>query len=517
MTTPPHTPLSPPRPPSLSSPPRRQTLSALLLLALSASSFAATVPTASTASTASGEAAARESSGTTTVPPISWGPCPPAEPPYPDPSPRAQCATVRVPLDWSKPKGPKIGIFVARHRATDPARRIGVLMSNPGGPGAPGSDDALYADDPVSGYTPDMLRRFDMIGFDPRGIGRSRNAECDETIIESIPARPRDAAGFERLRTLNGRLADSCLERTGPLAAHMDGESVARDMDAIRAALGESRISFIGHSYGTFLGERYARLFPGRLRALALDSAMDPDRPDAERYLVDGSVTTDNTLKRLAAWCEKDAACALRGRDLVAVTDELFARADAGTLRDPGPDGPTDTAVDADQLSDFLTFALGKGGREETAKQLAALYTGRGEVRWTPTGTDIASRLVLCRDYDFRIRDHAQYRAILKRAAEAAPHVRYNSQALDTVLGCQGWTMPPEPRPARAKGPLPPVLVANATHDLATPLPGARRMARSFPRATLFTMDVVSHWLYRRGGTEQAMRVIDTYLTNPKG
>ncbi|MFE7621777.1 alpha/beta fold hydrolase [Streptomyces sp. NPDC057496] len=512
MTTPPHTPLSPSRPPSLSSPPRRRALSALLLLALSASSFAATVPTAS------GEAVARESSGTTTtVPPISWGPCPPAEPPYPDPSPRAQCATVRVPLDWSKPKGPKIGIFVARHRATDPARRIGVLMSNPGGPGAPGSDDALYADDPVSGYTPDMLRRFDMIGFDPRGIGRSRNAECDETIIESIPARPRDAAGFERLRTLNGRLADSCLERTGPLAAHMDGESVARDMDAIRAALGESRISFIGHSYGTFLGERYARLFPGRLRALALDSAMDPDRPDAERYLVDGSVTTDNTLKRLAAWCEKDAACALRGEDLVAVTDELFARADAGTLRDPGPDGPTGTAVDADQLSDFLTFALGKGGREETAKQLAALYTGRGEVRWIPTGTDITSRLVLCRDYDFRIRDHAQYRAILKRVAEAAPHVRYNSQALDTVLGCQGWTMPPEPRPARAKGPLPPVLVANATHDLATPLPGARRMARSFPKATLFTMDVVSHWLYRRGGTEQAMRVIDTYLTNPKG
>ncbi|MFB6503589.1 MULTISPECIES: alpha/beta fold hydrolase [unclassified Streptomyces] len=518
MTTSPHTPLSPPASSPSPSSSRRRTLSALLLLALSAASFAATVPSTPTSPTAPGEAVAGKSSDADfLVAPISWGTCPAAEPPYPDPGPRAQCATVRVPLDWSRPKGPKIGIFVARHRATDPSRRIGVLMSNPGGPGAPGADDALYADDPVSGYTPDMLRRFDMIGFDPRGIGRSRNAECDETIIESIPARPRDAAEFERLRTLNGRLADSCLERTGPLAAHMDGESVARDMDAIRAALGESRISFIGHSYGTFLGERYARLFPGRLRALALDSAMDPDRPDAERYLVEGSVTTDNTLKRLAAWCEKDTACALRGKDLVAVTDELFARADAGTLRDPGPDGPTSTAVDADQLSDFLTFALGKGGREETAKQLAALYTGRGEVRWIPTGTDISSRLVLCRDYDFRIRDHAQYRAILQRVAEAAPHVRHNSQALDTVLGCQGWTMPPEPRPARAKGPLPPVLVVNATHDLATPLPGARRMARSFPRATLFTMDVVSHWLYRRGATERAMRVIDTYLTDPKG
>ncbi|MFH8476726.1 alpha/beta fold hydrolase [Streptomyces sp. NPDC018000] len=136
---------------------------------------------------------------------------------------------------------------------------------------------------------------------------------------------------------------------------------MARDMDAIRAALGERRISFLGHSYGTFLGERYARLFPGRLRALALDSAMDPDRPNAERYLTDGSVTTDNTLKRLAAWCEKDTSCALNGKDLTAVTDTLFARADAGTLREPGPNGPTRTKVDADKLSDFLTYALGNG------------------------------------------------------------------------------------------------------------------------------------------------------------
>ncbi|MGW2178820.1 alpha/beta fold hydrolase [Streptomyces sp. NPDC001732] len=517
MNPSPHVNPIPNPPPSPSPSPRRRVLPALLLLALSASSFAGTAPTTPAAHD---KAVARKASGATTpVPPISWGTCPAAEPPYPDPSPRAQCATVKVPLDWSKPKGPKIGIFVARHRATDPARRIGVLMSNPGGPGASGADDALYADDPIGGYTPAMLRRFDMIGFDPRGIGRSSGAVCDETITESIPARPRDAAEFGRLRTLNGRLADSCLKRTGPLAAHMDGESVARDMDAIRAALGERRISFIGHSYGTFLGERYARLFPGRLRALALDSAMDPDRPNAERYLTDGSVTIDNALKRLAAWCEKDTACALRGKALVAVTDELFARADAGTLRDPGPNGPTRTEVGADQLSDFLTFALGKGDREETAKQLAALYTGRGEVGWIPAdvGTDIASRLVLCRDYDFRIRDHAQYRAILKRVAKAAPHVRHNAQSLDIVLGCQGWTMPPEPGPTRAKGPLPPVLVVNATHDLATPLPGARRMARSFPKATLFTMDVVGHWLYCRGGTEKAMRVIDAYLTAPKG
>ncbi|MFT2019313.1 alpha/beta fold hydrolase [Streptomyces sp. 796.1] len=448
---------------------------------------------------------------------ISWGPCPKAEPPYPDPSPKAQCGTVTVPVDWSKPAGPTLDLFVARYPAADPARRIGVLLSNPGGPGAPGADEALYADDPITGYTEKMRQRFDMIGFDPRGIGRSQAATCNEKIAEAVPHRPHSAAQFQKLRTLNGELAESCRQLTGPLAAHLDGESVARDMDAIRAALGERKISFIGHSYGTFLGERYARLFPQNLRALALDSAMDPSRPSAERYLTDGSVTTEKTLKRFAAWCAKDRSCALNGKDVLAVTKDLFARADAGTLRDPGPNGPTKKKVDADQLTDFLTFALGKGGWEQTAEQLAALHTGRGEVFWIPTGINPTMQLVLCRDYDFRIPDYAAYQAMRKRVAKAAPHVRYNSQALDTVLGCQGWTMPPKPQPAQAAGELPPVLVANATHDLATPLPGAQRMARAFPKATLFTMDMVGHWLYRRGSSEQAMRVIDDYLLSRTG
>lgn len=487
------------------SPARRRGLTALLALSVTAT----VVATASL--TAPGAAVAREVPGAT--PPassISWGPCPQeSDPPGRPPSPKARCATVKVPLDWSKPKGKKIGLFVARYPASNPAQRIGVLMSNPGGPGAPGADDALYADEPYDGYDPAIRERFDMVGFDPRGIGRSEGARCDESILDKIPAHPRDAAEFERLRTLNGRLAQSCLRRTGPLVAHMDGESVARDMDAIRAALGERRISFIGHSYGTFLGERYARLFPERLRALALDSAMDPDRPSAERTLMDGSVSLNNTLERLAAWCVKNTSCALKGKDLAAVTDKLFARADAGTLRDPGRTGPTRKKVSADQLSEFLSSALGGWTPEETARQLAALHTGKGEVTWTDSAADPVARLVLCRDEDYRIRDYAHYRAIRDRVAKAAPHVRYNAQALDFVLACQGWTLPPKPRPARVKGDLPPVLVVNATDDMATPLAGARRMARSFPRASLYTVDTVGHWLYT---LPEPRRRIDAYL-----
>ncbi|WP_228181459.1 alpha/beta hydrolase [Streptomyces anulatus] len=440
------------------------------------------------------------------APTIRWGACPPNDP-MPAPGPRVRCGTIEVPVDWSKPQGPRTSVFVARYRGADPAKRIGVLMTNPGGPGSPGADSAMYADRDFSPY---LLKRFDVISFDPRGIGRSEGVHCDEAIAAKIPHRPRDAAEFERLRALNGKLAKSCLRQAGPLADHMDTESVARDMDAIRAAAGERRISFMGISYGTSIGERYARLFPQRLRALALDSAVDPAGPSAERYLTDGSVAVDDLFERLVAVCEKDTSCVLKGRKLISVTEELFARADTGTLREPGPNGPTRRKVGADRLVAFLYSALSRYSPAQVTEQLSALHSGRGDVYLDDSGPELAWRLVLCRDNDFRIRDYNAYRAIRKRVAKAAPHVRYNSQALDMVLGCQGWTPPKRPS-ERAKGALPPVLVVNALHDVATPLAGARRMANAFPGASLLTVDTVGHGMY---GLKEPKRAIDAHLSS---
>ncbi|MER6915610.1 alpha/beta hydrolase [Streptomyces sp. NPDC000594] len=488
--------------------PRTSGRTLAVLLALSASAALA-APTAVATPGAGAGAAQKAMSGAATAPPaIRWGACPPSDP-FPAPGPQTQCGTIKVPVDWSKPQGPQTSVFVARYRAADPAKRIGVLMTNPGGPGNPGADSAIYAD---MEFSPALLERFDVVAFDPRGIGRSEGIRCDESIAGKIPDRPRNAAEFERLRTLNGKLAESCLRRMGPLAGHMDTESVARDMDAIRASLGERKISFMGTSYGTSIGERYARLFPDRLRALALDSAVDPERMDAERFLTDGSVAVDDIFKRLLADCEKDTSCVLKGRELISVTEELFARADAGTLREPGPTGPGQRKIDTDQLVHILYFALRQYVPEKATEQLAALHSGKGEVYLHDFGSDRAWQLVLCRDNDLRIRDWAHYRAIRERVAKAAPHVRYSSQALDMVLGCQGWT-PPKPRSERAKGALPPVLVVNALHDAATPLAGARRMAASFPKASLLTVDTVGHGMY---GMEKPRQAIDAYLSGRK-
>ncbi|MFF8790310.1 alpha/beta hydrolase [Streptomyces sp. NPDC015125] len=452
---------------------------------------------------------------------IQWSDCPKADPPYPDPSKRTQCGTVAVPVDWAKPDGPTMKIAVARQKATDPKKRLGVLLSNPGGPGTPGLDDAYYADSPTEGYDKNIRSRFDIIGFDPRGIGRSGALRCDDKLAGKIPTRPKNAAEFQRMRTLNKQLADSCRTRSGPVADHMDSVSVARDMDAIRAALGEKKISFLGHSYGTLIGRQYARLFPQKLRALALDSAMDPSRPDAGRYLGDGSAAVEDAVQQLADWCAKNPSCALKGKDVKAVVHGLFARADAGRLFEPGQHGPTRKKVTADQLSGFLSGNLGKWNPEPAAEQLGALNSGRGKVYWTDSTPNLSWRTVMCRDYDFRLRDWDHYRELLQSARSAAPHARYNAQALDMILGCQGWPAAPEPEPARAKGTLPPVLVVNARHDLATPLPGARRMAQEFPKGRLAVLDSVDHWLYRKCQSPLPARAIDSYLrtltTPPRG
>lgn len=447
---------------------------------------------------------------------VKWAACPKAEPPYPDPSKRTRCGTVEVPVDWAKPDGPTMKIAVARQKATDPEKRLGVLLSNPGGPGSSGLDDAYYADSPDEGYDKSIRSRFDIIGFDPRGIGRSGELRCDEKLAGKIPTRPKNAAEFERMRTLNKQLADSCRAGSGPVADHMDSVSVARDMDAIRAALGEKKISFLGHSYGTLIGRQYARLFPQKVRALALDSAMDPSRPDAGRFLTDGSAAAEGGVQQLADWCAKNTSCALKGKDVKAVVRGLFARADAGTLSEPGRHGPTRKKVTADQLSGFLTEYLRKWNPQTAAEQLSALNSGKGKVYWTDSTPDLAWRTVMCRDYDFRLRDWDHYRELRQQARSAAPHARYNAQALDMILGCQGWPAAPEPEPARGKGTLPPVLVVNAKHDLATPLPGARRMAQEFPKGRLAVLDAVGHWLYRQCESPLPARAVDTYLRTLK-
>jgi pimeloyl-ACP methyl ester carboxylesterase len=212
--------------------------------------------------------------GSAAVPQLDWGSC--GDEPELRPF---QCATAVVPLDYDNPKGRQITLALARLPASDPGRRIGSLFLNPGGPGGSGVD-FLFGAGPFL-YSDEVRARFDLVGFDPRGIIRSAPLRCYETFDEAIA----DLAPFpfpytreeERIWIRSDRaLARACAERGGSILDHMSTANVARDLDLLRRAVGDAKLTYAGYSYGSYLGATYANLFPNKVRALVVDGVLDP-------------------------------------------------------------------------------------------------------------------------------------------------------------------------------------------------------------------------------------------------
>jgi pimeloyl-ACP methyl ester carboxylesterase len=209
------------------------------------------------------------------VPPVSWSEC----------GPNLDCATYPVPIDHDDPAAGTVELALVRHRATDPANRLGVLFTNPGGPGAPASDTvrAIATGGDLAPVSPDVAARYDVIGMDPRGIGGSEGVRCltDEQreaalAVDYDPTIP-GGRPLPELQEQARTLAQGCAANVDPgLLAEMDTYSVAADMDLVRAGLGEERLSYLGLSYGTLLGATYATLFPDRVERMVLDAPVDP-------------------------------------------------------------------------------------------------------------------------------------------------------------------------------------------------------------------------------------------------
>ena len=219
---------------------------------------------------------------------------------------RLQCATARVPLDYDRPRGRTVRLALAKLPVTDRARRIGTLFLNPGGPGGSGVDHLQELPPGVAA----LNRRFDIVGFDPRGVGASKPAiDCvSDRELDALVARWPDAdpAAFDAIMAEADRIAAGCRANTpAALLDHVSTADVARDLDLLRRAVGDAKLSYLGFSYGTELGAVYATLFPGRARALALDGGVDPHeyarRPLAfSRGFARGN---EAALRRFFAFC----------------------------------------------------------------------------------------------------------------------------------------------------------------------------------------------------------------------
>ena len=444
--------------------------------------------------------------------------------------PNLQCAELSVPLDYARPGGPQVKVGLARLPARDRAHRVGNLIINPGGPGGPGSQFIALEAAGRRLWHPALHRRFDLIGMDPRGIGTSTPIQCDPAAWnQPVSLFPRNPGQFQQLATYVRAVGESCLRLTGPLLGHVDTLSVARDMEAVRRALGDGQLNFLGLSYGAEIGMLYAERYPKRIRAMALDAILDHSI-STDRLFAEAAAAYEDTFNRFTAWCRRARICPLHGRDVAALFDRLVRRADQQPIPAPQcatqPCRPTVTGAEI-RLNAFLGLvvknpipAIGLPGWKRFAAALAQAERGdasafSSHLATAPRDDPFAGLAINCVDYPRTITTFEDFAAMTQRGRAIAPHTQGASEAWLGVTGCMRWPVPlanPPHRP-QIRG-APPILLVSATHDPSTSYVWARRALRQIPRAVLLTRDGDGHtssWLGPRSRTNDA--IVDYLIT----
>jgi pimeloyl-ACP methyl ester carboxylesterase len=378
-------------------------------------------------------------------------------------------------------------------------------------------------------FTPGVLDHFDIIGMDPRGTGMSAPVRCDPNVWNQYVSRfPQNEAAFEALRAHTQAVAESCLRLTGPLLGHLDTISVARDMEQVRLALGGEPLNFLGLSYGTQLGATYAELYPGNIRVMALDGALDhAQRPLA--MLDNEARAYEKELERFAAWCDATAACALHGQDVLAVYDELVTTADKTPIPAPrcaqpgycqaGATGENIRfAVQGYLIVTHPTLAFGLPGWAGLAEALAAAQAGDasafGSYRaQSEADPNYAGLAIECTDWQTDIATYDDLAAHETFARVIAPHTQGATQTWTVLTGCMGWPVPVANPPGlwHVEG-APPILIVNSTYDPSDNYLWAQLMREQIAGSVLLTRLGDGHTSYLLPGESDTRDAIDHYL-----
>jgi pimeloyl-ACP methyl ester carboxylesterase len=444
------------------------------------------------------------------VPGLSWAACGTAAA---GTAAGVQCATAALPMDYQQPQGTQVQIAVARVPAREPTQRIGSLFFNFGGPGAPAVN---YLQTAGAGIFSALNARFDIVAFDPRGVGQSApSIDCrvnQET--EGLVPRPAptpiglDAAA---LVARAQRYVDSCLANNGEILRHVSTANVARDMDALRAAVGDTRLSYLGFSYGTFLGATYAALFPDRYRALVLDGPVDPeswihDPVSSSAIQLDAF---EVALARFLAACAADqTACSgFGGSDPSTAYDALLASAAATPI--PAPRYTADPRpVTADDIRDVtaqLLYAKQFWGLLAAALAQAASGDGSSiraimDLIVSPPGDPTLDRFFTIAGSEQQWPRNVD--AYLERGAREwvdQPHFWYQFAYAEIPFALWPVRDGDAYGGSFAIGPSSPTpLVIGTTYDPATPYSSAVSTVKALGNARLLTMEGDGHTAYAR-------------------
>ena len=438
-----------------------------------------------------------------------------------------ECARLLVPFDYARPAGRRFSLPVIKLAAAEPSRRIGALVVNPGGPGGSGVEYALGA---RSEFPAAVLARFDIVGFDPRGVAASEPAltcmtgpQLDQYLAtDDMPA---NAAQLAQVVAQSKLYASRCAQNSDALLPYVGTQNAARDMDVLRAALGESRLSYLGKSYGTYLGAWYAQLFPRRVRALVLDGAVNPDTPSLQDDITQAE-GFQVAFRSFAAWCLAAASCPLRGGSggagsgahgpggaagsvdaAAARLESLIVRANSVPLANKLGDGQL---ADGAMLVNGVAAALySKSYWNDLKTGLAGAFAGNGTVlvelanlllERNPNGTYAnladADTSISCLDRPWP-KSLATWQAAASAASQAAP--LFGAPIVWGSLPCAYWPVPSYPLPRIRAAGARPILVVGTLRDPATPYRSAQALAGDLSSGVLLGWNGDGHTAYGEG------------------
>jgi pimeloyl-ACP methyl ester carboxylesterase len=460
------------------------------------------------------------------VPALAWGACAATTPEETAILADYECTTAEVPLSYRDPHGATVELALGRLPAADPGHRLGSLFWNPGGPGGPGRIPPVFSEA--------LHQRFDLVGFDPRGVGESTqlrcfasNSEASELFAWPFPITPDEE---RRVIDLTAEGTRRCARNGGPLLEHMATADVARDLDLLRQAVGDEQLSYLGFSYGTHLGEVYANLFPDRVRAITLDAVLDPIEWTTGRTPQDAAApftfrlgSYEGSYAALLTFlraCRDDERCAFRepGVDLPAKYDTLLQRLRRQPAELVDADGQPYTVTYQDVVEGTLGALYSPTASPDLAAALQDLYVATGQPRraarrlrhddlvrapvrptyrlQTPdepyAGLE-AGPAVACTDSD-NPADPWVWPQYARAADRAAPY--FGSPWTYGSLPCATW---PARDADRYTGPWdrptahPLLLVGNRLGDPATPYDDAVSTSRELASARLLTLDSFGH------------------------
>ncbi len=439
----------------------------------------------------------------------------------------ADCMTVKVPVDYSRPHSATTELNVTRVSTGD--GDLGSLFVNPGGPGGSAFDYAKAAEAVVSA---DVLKHFDLIGVDPRGVAHSSPIECltdeqKDTLVatDSSPDTPQEVTQLEKVSSI---LRDGCAASGSPLYGRMGTADAARDLDIVRAVVGDAAFNFLGKSYGTYLGQAYAELFPTHVGRMVLDGVLPADSDLVETTRVQ-AIALEHELHNFATTCSESDACPWQGSadEIVTQMQAWFVSLDSNPLK--GTDGRELTqALAQSAVVSYLYFppgdyeslipALENAVTKAQPDQLLALWDQRSDrdaQGHYSTNALESFYAVTCIDRPYAGTIDSTATLAREWSAEAPT---FGPSLAWGMLACSNWpaaagSSPPITRVTAAGSA--PILVVGTTHDPATPYAWAQQVAGQLENAGLLTWDAHQHTAYSRGSAcidEQ----VDAYLLSGK-